>query len=143
MRGRAAVVAKPTGNADPTAVPAPQPPPPRPYRPPMRDTYRTLKRGGGWTWFGGIVAFLCWCVWAISNRGGDLLFQFSIFLLALVVAAGLFALQRLVGRMVLERVFGRERRTARLSHLGTAAFLIAVGVSFLRATSWIVHLFAG
>jgi serine/threonine protein kinase len=143
MRGRAAVVARPTGNADPSAVFTPQPSPPRPYRPPMRDTYRTLKRGGGWTWLGGIFAFLCWCVWAASNRGGDLLFQFSIFLLALVVGAGLFALQRLVGRMVLVRGFGKQRRTARLSHLGTAAFLIAVGVSFLRATSWLVQLFAG
>ena len=143
MRGRASVVAKPAGNADPSAVPTPQPPPQRPYRPPLRDTVRLLKRGGGWTWFGAIVAFLCWCVWAAANRNGDLLYQFSQFLLALVVAGGLFALQRLVGRMVLERLFGRKRRTATLAHLGTAIFLIIVGVDFLRRTSWIAHLLAG
>ncbi len=142
MRGRAAVVARPTGNTDPTSVPTPQPVQ-RPYRPPMRDTVRLLKRGGGWTWFGGIVAFLCWCIWAMSNRSGSLLYQFSEFVLVLIVAAGLFALQRLVGRMVLVRVFGRERRTARLSHMGTALFLVAVGLSFLRATPWIAHLIAG
>jgi eukaryotic-like serine/threonine-protein kinase len=142
MRGRAAVVAKPTGNADPTALPGPQPPAQRPYRPPMRDTVRLLKRGGGWTWFGIIVAFLCWGIWAAANRGGDLLYQFSQLLLAFVVAAGLFALQRLVGRMIIVRMFGRQRRTARLAHLGTALFLVLVGVDFLRRTDWIAHLIA-
>ena len=60
-----------------------------------------------------------------------------------MVAGGLFALQRLVGRMVLVRLFGRQRRTATLAHLGTAIFLIIVGVDFLRRTSWIAHLLAG
>lgn len=142
MRGRASVVSKPTGNADPTAVPTPQPMQPR-YRPPLRDTIQQLKRGGGWTWFGVIVAFLCWCVWAASNRGGDLLYQFSQFVLALIVAAGLFALERLVGRMIIVKLFGKERRSATLSHMGVCAFLILIGVAFLRQVSWIARLLAG
>jgi serine/threonine protein kinase len=142
MRGRASVVAKPTGNSDPSALPGPQSMEQRPYRPPMRETVRTLKRGGGWTWFGVIVAFLCWCVWAAANRGGDLVYQFSQLLLALVVAAGLFAILRLVGRMIVVRMFGRPRRTARLAHLGVAVFLVLVGVDFLRRTDWIIHLIA-
>jgi hypothetical protein len=45
--------------------------------------------------------------------------------------------------MIMVRLFGRERRTARLSHMGVCAFLIVVGVAFLRQTSWIAHLLGG
>ena len=53
------------------------------------------------------------------------------------VAIGLFALERLVGRIVLVRWLGRERRTARLSHMGVAAFLLAVGYAYLRLVPWL------
>jgi serine/threonine protein kinase len=139
MRGRAAVVTKPTGGPDPTSVPTGAPPP-RPYRPPLADRVRLLQRGGGWTWFGAIVAFLSWTIWAASNRDGSLLGQVLWFVLVLLVAGGLFALLRVVGRIVLERWLGRERRTARLSHLGVAVYLIAVGVLYLRQTGWVIHL---
>ena len=48
-------------------------------------------------------------------------------MLSLIVAAGLFALSRVVGRVVLEKQFGRVRRTARGSHLVAALFLVGVG----------------
>ena len=139
MRGRATVVPKPTGGPDPTSVPVLEPPPRRP-RTPVSEQIRLLKRGGGWSWFGAIVAFLCWGVWAIANRANPLGHLLS-FVLVLVVAAGLFALLRLVGRIVLVRWLGRERRTARLSHLGVAAFLIAVGYAYLRTVPWLSGLF--
>jgi serine/threonine protein kinase len=141
MRGRAAVVPRPAPGPDPTSLAAPEPPPPPAYRPPMRDQIEILKRGGGWTWFGTIVAFLGWGVWAASDWAGTLLFKGVGFLLVLVVAAGLFALLRLIGRIVLVRWLGRPRRTARLAHLGTGLFLAAVGVAYLRQTSWVADLF--
>jgi hypothetical protein len=60
---------------------------------------------------------------------------------SLVVAAGLFALCRLVGRIVLERQFHRVRRSARGAHLVTAIFLVGVGVAFLRQTDWVMTAF--
>jgi hypothetical protein len=60
--------------------------------------------------------------------------------LVLVVAAGLFALARLLGKHVIERAMGRPRHTARLSHLLVAAFLVLVGLSYLRETPWVISL---
>jgi len=40
--------------------------------------------------------------------------------------------------MLLERWLGRARRSAWPSHLITGAFLAAVGVEYLRRTTWIV-----
>jgi eukaryotic-like serine/threonine-protein kinase len=137
MRGRATVVPKQSGGPDPTSVPQPQPLPPRRPRVPVGEQLRTLKRGGGWTWFGAIVAFLCWSVWALSNWGRSPVLHALGFLVVLGVAIGLFALERLVGRIVLERWLGRERRTARLSHMGVAAFLLAVGYAYLRLVPWL------
>jgi hypothetical protein len=59
---------------------------------------------------------------------------------AFAVGAGLFALLRLVGRLVLARWLGQERRTARLSHMGVAAYLCAVGYAFLHSVSWLAGL---
>jgi serine/threonine protein kinase len=140
MRGRAVVIPKQsTGGPDPTSVTTSGPPPRRP-RTPLPDQIQILKRGGGWSWFGAIVAFLCWATWALSNWGHGQLGQLVGFVLVLVVAVGLFALFRLVGRFVLVRWLGRERRTARLSHMGVAAFLLAVGYAYLRLVPWLVGL---
>jgi hypothetical protein len=138
MRGRATVVPKPTGGQDPTSVPLQEPPPRRP-RTPIAEQVRLLKRGGGWSWFGVIVAFLCWGVWSIANRANPLGHLLA-FVLVLAVAGGLFALLRLIGRIVLVRWLGRERHTARLSHMGVAAFLVAVGYAYLHSVSWFGHL---
>ena len=83
------------------------------------------------------MAFLCWAVWALSNWGRSPLLDALAFLCILGVALGLFALERLVGRIVLVRWLGRERHTARLSHLGVAVFLVAVGYAYLRLVPWL------
>jgi hypothetical protein len=106
----------------------------------MGDRMRLLRRGGGWTWFGAIVAFLGWSVWAIANRGDSVFVPLLEFALVLAVGLGLFVVLRLVGRLVVERWMGRQRRTARLSHLGTAVYLVAVGVEYLHQTPWVMHL---
>ena len=64
-----------------------------------------------------------------------------IFAVSLLVAAGIFALSRLVGRVVLERQFHRVRRSARGSHLITSLFLVGVGVAHLQQTPWVVDAF--
>jgi hypothetical protein len=104
----------------------------------MRTTYRLLKRGGGWTWFGAIVAFLGWSVWAIANRGHNTFVPAMEFGLVLLVGAGLFTIQRVIGRFVVERWMHRKRNGAILSHLGTAVYLTAVGVDYFRQTPWVI-----
>jgi serine/threonine protein kinase len=139
LRGRAAVVPRPTPTVDPTGV-ALAPQPRRVPKPPVRDQMRVLKLGGGWTWFGVIFAFLCWSVWLVANHSQNLVVPAFAFGVVLLVGAGLFALQRLLGKYLLERWLGRERQTARLSHLGTALYLVAVGIAYLASTPWITSL---
>jgi hypothetical protein len=57
----------------------------------------------------------------------------------MLVAAGLFVVLRLLGRLVVERWLGRRRRGAMLAHLGTAAYLIAVGIEYLHQTPWVMQ----
>jgi hypothetical protein len=107
-------------------------------RVPVRYRLRQLRIGGEWTSLGALFAFICWGIWAVSARGSDLSGPVLTFLLVLVIAAGLFALLRILGRVVLVRSLGRTRRGARGAHLATAAFLIAAGIAFLGQTTWVV-----
>jgi hypothetical protein len=107
-------------------------------RPPVRYQLRQLKRGGEWTWIGGLFAFISWGIWTVSVRGGDLVVPVLAFVLVLFVASGVFALSRLLGRVVLERGLGRVRRSAWAAHLVTGLFLAAAGVAYLGQTEWIV-----
>lgn len=106
--------------------------------PPVGHRLRQLRRGGEWTLTGGLFAFVCWGIWAISARG-DLTSPVLTFALSLCVAAGLFALSRLLGRVVWERQLGRARHTARGAHLVTTLFLAGVGVAYLRQTEWVMN----
>lgn len=101
--------------------------------------WRQLRSGGHWSVMGGLFAFVCWGIWAIS-AGGDLTSPVVTFVLTLLVAVGLFALSRLVGRVIWERQLGRIRRTARGAHLVVGLFLLGVGVAYLRQTEWVVDL---
>jgi hypothetical protein len=95
------------------------------------------RNGAEWTAAGGLFAFVCWGIWAISARG-DLTSPVVTFLLTLLVAVGLFALSRLLGRLVWERQLGRIRRSARGAHAVTAIFLGGVGIAYLQQTEWVV-----
>ncbi len=136
--GRAAVVAK-APEPDPTGY-APPAVPPKPPRPPLGDRMRVLRKGGGWTWFGAVVATLSFAIYAVANRANNLNTAFLAYLLVYLVAGFLFAMLRLLGWYLLERGLHRPRRTARLSHLAVCAFLIAIGVYYLRATPWVLSL---
>jgi hypothetical protein len=96
-----------------------------------------LRLGSGWSIAGALFAFVCWGVWAISAQG-DLTSPVVTFVLTLLVAVGLFALARLLGRVVWEQQMRRVRRSARGAHLVTAVFLTAVGVAYLRQTEWVM-----
>lgn len=104
---------------------------------PVRSRIRQLRIGSEWTSFGVLFAFVCWGIWAISTRGdfGGLIVSFF---LVLLIAAGLFILMRLLGKVVLERSLGRTRRSALGSHVATCLFLIAAGIAFLGQTPWVV-----
>ncbi|WFE61916.1 MULTISPECIES: hypothetical protein [Micromonospora] len=106
-------------------------------RRPMSWHVEQLRRGGEWSAAGALFAFVCWGIWAISGRG-DLGAPLLAFLLSLLVAAGLFALSRLLGRVVLERQLGRVRRSARGAHLVTGIFLAGVGIAYLQQTQWVM-----
>lgn len=100
---------------------------------------RQLRSGGQWSLIGGLFAFVCWGIWAISARG-DLTSPVMTFILTLFVAAGLFALCRLLGRVILERQLGRIRHSARGAHMVTGLFLAGVGIAYLRQTEWVMDL---
>jgi hypothetical protein len=126
---------QPAVMVDPTAVAAPWSEPPRP---PLRYQARQLRKGGEWSAVGGLFAFVCWGIWAIAERGGSLAGPVLALVLVTLVAVGVFFLFRLLGRVVLERTFGRVRRSAWPSHLVTGVFLAAAGVQYLRQVGWIV-----
>jgi hypothetical protein len=128
---------QPAAPHEPTGTGWPEPEPePEPYAP-QGFNARQLKRGGEWSVLGGLWAFVCWGIWAISTRG-DLLSPVVTFVLTLCVAVGLFALTRTVGRLVLERQLGRVRRSARGAHLLTGLFLAGVGFAYLRQIEWVM-----
>jgi hypothetical protein len=106
-------------------------------RMPMSYQLQQLRKGGEWSAVGGLFAFVCWGIWALSGHG-DLTSPVMAFVLTLLVATGLFGLSRLLGRLVWERQFGRIRRTARGAHLVTGVFLFVVGLAYLRQTEWVI-----
>jgi hypothetical protein len=102
-----------------------------------RPTMRELRRGGEWTTAALLWAFVCWGIWALSNDGVWST-KIIIFVVSLIVAGGLFALSRLVGRIVLEKQFHRVRRSARGSHAVASIFLAGVGLAHLQQTGWVM-----
>jgi hypothetical protein len=121
---------EPTGTGWPGAA-APH------QRRPMSWHIGELRKGGEWTTSALLFAFVCWGIWAISTDG-DLTTPIVVFVLSLFVAAGLFALARLLGGVILEKQLGRVRRSARGSHLVAAVFLVGVGLAHLQQTEWVM-----
>ncbi|WP_207124795.1 protein kinase domain-containing protein [Actinocatenispora comari] len=119
----------------------PEQPPAEPDRDRLRPLpgarLHTLRRGIGLSITGALFAFVCWGVFAIANRDAKLVNNFMMFVLVLVIAVGLFALCRLIGRLVIEGMMHRSRASARLSHLAVAAYLVAAGCSFAARVDWV------
>jgi serine/threonine protein kinase len=139
MRGRAKVIPRPA--PDPTGMMPADPEEMRPrYVPPRGERARTLKIGWELTGTGAIVAFICWGLWALDSNG-SLTGPFIAFLVVLGVAVGVFALARLLGRLILEQRLGRTRRTAKGAHALTGLFLAAAGFAYLREVGWFMEFY--
>jgi serine/threonine protein kinase len=110
------------------------------WQPPPREDPRVLKRGWELSGIGALFAFICWGIWAASARG-RLATPLLAFCIVLVVAAGVFGVSRLVGRIVLVQRMGRPRRSAKGAHAITGAFLVAAGIAYLEQTQWVVDLY--
>ncbi|GAA2516101.1 DNA-directed RNA polymerase II [Winogradskya humida] len=139
--GRAAVNPRPPSQQfaaehEPTGTGWPGAEAPRERRP-LDWHLRQLRLGGEWSFAGLLFAFVCWGIWALS-AGGDLTTSVIVFVVSLFVAVGVFALSRLIGRVVLERQFGRERHTAKGSHIVAGLFLVGVGIAHLQQTGWVM-----
>ncbi|WP_433376195.1 DNA-directed RNA polymerase II [Actinoplanes sp. CA-142083] len=103
----------------------------------MSWRWSDLRRGNEWSTAAALFAFVCWGIWALSG-GGSLGTSVIVFVVTLIVAVGVFCLARVVGYYVLERGMGRQRRSARGSHLVTALFLVGVGIADLQQTEWVM-----
>lgn len=103
---------------------------------PLRDRLRLLRSGGRWSVAGAVFLLVCWGLSATG--GGDFTSASLALVLVLAVSIGLFGLLRLVGGMVLEKMMGRTRRSAILSHVVIGVFLIAAGFSYLATIDWVV-----
>ncbi|HEY3503363.1 MAG TPA: hypothetical protein VGN37_11345 [Actinocatenispora sp.] len=138
QRGVAAVPQAPRrpDDGDDGGPPAP-PEPDRGLRPLPGARLDTLRRGMGLSVTGALFAFVCWGIWAIANRHAEFVNNLVMFVLALAIAVGLFALCRLVGRLVIEGMMHRSRASARLSHLAVGIYLVITGISFASRVSWI------
>lgn len=136
LRGRATVPSRAPAQPPTGPIMAPERPAPSLWRLPNRSELRTLKEGWEYTGFGAFIAFICWAIWAASN-GRNLGTLFLAFVTVLAVAAGVFVLARLLGRLILEHQLGRVRRSATGAHLLTGMFLIAAGIAYLGNTTWI------
>ncbi|MER7008481.1 hypothetical protein ABT297_36280 [Dactylosporangium sp. NPDC000555] len=140
MRGRAKVIPRPA--PDPTGMMPIEPEEdhhPR-YTPPRGERARQLKIGWEFTGTGAAIAFVCWGLWALSSEG-RLTGPFIAFLVVLGVAVGVFALARLLGRLIIEQRLGRPRRTAKGAHALTGLFLAAAGIAYLREVGWFISFY--
>jgi hypothetical protein len=111
----------------------------RPWHGPTGEGVASLKKGWQFTAVGAGFAFVSWGLWALSNHG-SVSTPFTGFIVVLAVASGVFALTRLLGRLILVRRMGRTRRTARVAHALTGLYLAAAGVAYLRQNPWVIDL---
>ncbi|MEV6299819.1 DNA-directed RNA polymerase II [Actinoplanes sp. NPDC051861] len=145
-RGRAQVTPRTqqySAGHEPTGTGWPEEPG-RPHREPRSLSWhiRRLRRGSEWSNAALIFAFVCWGIWVLSTEG-SFATAAIIFVVTVCVAAGVFALSRLVGRLVLERQMGRVRHSARGSHMVAGLFLVGVGITQLRQVEWVMDAFQG
>ncbi|MCH7233032.1 protein kinase [Glycomyces sp. L485] len=96
----------------------------------------SLSKGFELSMIGGLFSLIMWLLWTIEVGMEALRGQVVQYLLVVAVAVGLFFLVRVMGGMFWGRMLGAKRRTARLTHLLTGAFLFMVGLNYLGQLNW-------
>ncbi|MFC4336788.1 serine/threonine protein kinase [Salininema proteolyticum] len=95
----------------------------------------SMRRGMEFTVIGTIFAAIMWLLWILD--GDSAVEQGAVFfVMAFTVALGLFFLLRTLGGIFWGRMMGANRRTARLAHLASGGFMVAVGIGWLQQVSW-------
>jgi len=135
--GRARVMPRPAPEATGMMADEFDQPPVERWQPPRGERARQLKIGWELTGTGAFISFIGWGLWAIS-AGGRLTGPVIVFVTILAVAAGVFALARLVGRLLIEQRLNRPRRSAKGAHAITGLFLAAAGVAYLQQVPWVM-----
>ncbi|WP_199041278.1 serine/threonine protein kinase [Glycomyces salinus] len=96
----------------------------------------SLSKGLEFSIIGGLFSLIMWLMLSVQ-RGIDGIQRHAMeYLLIVAVAIGLFFLLRVAGGMFWGRMLGAKRRSARLAHLLTGAFLFLVGMSYISQLSW-------
>jgi hypothetical protein len=98
---------------------------------------RKLFDGWGFTFAGLLVLFCGWGVWAASGASGAAIPPIVSLLFVIVVGGLVFALLRLISRIVIEGMRHRRRPHARWAHFITGAFLTVVGISYFLHNSFV------
>lgn len=100
---------------------------------------RTMFDGWGFTAAGLLVLFCGWGVWAASDGSGTSIPPVVSLLFVIAVGVLIFALLRLLSRIVIEGMWRRRRPHARWAHFLTGVFLAAVGVSYLLHAAFLTE----
>src|SRR5439155_9417494 len=137
-RGKASVNAKPRTLDQTEVTPSYTQEQSRGFRPrvPSREGLQQLTKGWEISGSCALFTFVCWGVWLLSSSGGTAGGVIATFLFTLAVSVGLFAMCRLLGRLIFIRWLEKPRRTARASHIGAGVFLVAAGIGFVTQSSW-------
>lgn len=114
----------------------PPPPPPRPWLG-RSGKLGQLTSGGEISLVGLLFFFVCWGVWALSSLRSSFLGHILVLLLWLVLATAVFTAARAIGTLLLVRWLGRNRESARLSHLASGAFLVYAGIYLMSQVKWL------
>jgi hypothetical protein len=129
-----------SGRAERDPRPTPQTPLPKVswYRASVASR-RTMFDGWGFTFTGLLILFCGWGVWAASKAGRTSIPPIVSLLFVVVVGLVIFAVLRLVSRVVIEGMRHRRRPHARWAHFITGTFLAVVGISYFLHNSFLTQ----
>ncbi|WP_025274902.1 serine/threonine protein kinase [Haloglycomyces albus] len=95
----------------------------------------SMRRGLEFSFIGSLFTAIMWLLWIL--QGDRSVESGAMFLgLTITVAVSVFFLLRLTGGVFWGRMMGAKRRSARLSHLMTGGFMVAVGIGYLLQIDW-------
>jgi len=105
-------------------------------RPPLLGPPGSLAKGFELSVIGGLFSLIMWLLASIQNGLDTIGAQVAGYLFVLAVAIGVFFLIRVAGGILWGRWLHAKRRSARIAHLASGAFLFMVGLSYLGSLSW-------